>query len=238
MQKSAAFPGKLLIFFVKTIKSLVWDKNSTKKIVCLLKLNNSIMSSRVKLTIQGLISSKTQYNTYALVLGDESRKRRITVIIGHAEAESIALQLQNIKTPRPMTHDLMLNALSGFKIELVEVNIHHFEKGIFHSELLLLSNEKTLVVDARTSDAVALAIRASCPIFIEQDLFDQYSISLDEEEKEAEVAEEADQAVYEEPSLEELEKRLQHAIANEQYEEAARLRDEINRKRNPKDSNQ
>lgn len=196
------------------------------------------MGSRVKLTIQGLISSKTQYNTYALVLGEESRKRRITVIIGHAEAESIALQLQNIKTPRPMTHDLMLNALSGFKIELIEVNIHHFEKGIFHSELLLLSNEKTLTIDARTSDAVALAIRASCPIFIDQALFDQYAISIDEEEKEAEVVEEADAATYEEPSFEELEKRLQHAIANEQYEDAARLRDEINRKRNNSDTNQ
>jgi Uncharacterized conserved protein len=190
------------------------------------------MSSRIKLTIQGLISSKTQNNTYALVLGDESRKRRITVIIGHAEAESIALQLQNIKTPRPMTHDLMLNALSGFMIELVEVTIHHFEKGIFYSELLLLNNEKTLTVDARTSDAVALAIRASCPIFIDQELFDLYAISIDEEQKEAEVVTEADEVAEDEPSLEELEKRLQHSVANEQYEEAARLRDEINRKRN------
>ncbi|MBP1639837.1 MAG: hypothetical protein H6Q17_1420 [Bacteroidetes bacterium] len=196
------------------------------------------MSSRIKLTIQGLISSKTQNNTYALVLGDESRKRRITVIIGHAEAESIALQLQNIKTPRPMTHDLILNALSGFKIELIEVYIHHFEKGIFHSELLLLNNEKTLTVDARTSDAVALAIRASCPIFIDQLLFDQYAISIDEEETEAEVVTEADDALDKEPSLEELETRLQHSVANEQYEEAARLRDEINRKRNSSDSNQ
>jgi bifunctional DNase/RNase len=197
------------------------------------------MSSRIKLTIQGLISSKTQNNTYALVLGDESRKRRITVIIGHAEAESIALQLQNIKTPRPMTHDLLLNALSGFMIELVEANIHHFEKGIFYSELLLLNQEKTLTVDARTSDAVALAIRASCPIFIDRELFEQYAISIDEEQKEAEVVPEADEAVEEEPSLEELEKRLQHSVANEQYEEAARLRDEINRKRNENnDSNQ
>jgi bifunctional DNase/RNase len=197
------------------------------------------MSSRIKLTIQGLISSKTQNNTYALVLGDESRKRRITVIIGHAEAESIALQLQNIKTPRPMTHDLLLNALSGFMIELVEVNIHHFEKGIFYSELLLLNQEKTLTVDARTSDAVALAIRASCPIFIDRELFEQYAISIDEEQKETEVVPEADEAVEEEPSLEELEKRLQHSVANEQYEEAARLRDEINRKRNENnDSNQ
>jgi bifunctional DNase/RNase len=196
------------------------------------------MSSRIKLTIQGLISSKTQKNTYALVLGDESRKRRITVIIGHAEAESIALQLQNIKTPRPMTHDLMLSTLSGFQIELIEVNIHHFEKGIFYSELLLLGNEKTLTIDARTSDAVALAIRASCPIFIDQQLFDQYAISIDEEEKEAEVLPEADETDDEDPSLEELERRLQHAVANEQYEEAAHWRDEINRKKNPKDVSQ
>lgn len=196
------------------------------------------MSSRIKLTIQGLISSKTQNNTYALVLGDESRKRRITVIIGHAEAESIALQLQNIKTPRPMTHDLMLSALSGFQIELIEVNIHRFDKGIFYSELLLLNNEKTLTIDARTSDAVALAIRASCPIFIDQQLFDQYAISIDDEEKEAEVVSEADEADDENPSLEELERRLQHAVANELYEEAAHWRDEINRKKNTKDVNE
>ncbi len=196
------------------------------------------MSSRIKLTIQGLISSKTQKNTYALVLGDESRKRRITVIIGHAEAESIALQLQNIKTPRPMTHDLMLSTLSGFQVALIEVNIHHFERGIFYSELLLLGNEKTLTIDARTSDAVALAIRASCPIFIDKQLFDQYAISIDEEEKEEEEESEAEEADDANPSLEELERRLQQAVANEQYEEAARWRDEINRKKNPKDVSQ
>ena len=189
------------------------------------------MSTRIKLTIQGLISSRTQYNTYALVLGEESRKRRITVIIGHAEAESIALQLQSIKTPRPMTHDLMLNVFNGFNIQLVEVNIHHFEKGIFHSELLLLGEGKTLTIDARTSDAVALAIRSSCPIFIEKELFDQYAISTDEEEKEGDTAPEADDAAMQQPSLDELETRLQHAVANEQYEEAARLRDEINRRK-------
>lgn len=188
------------------------------------------MSTRVKLTIQGLISSKTQYNTYALVLGDESRKRRITVIIGHAEAESIALQLQSIKTPRPMTHDLLLSALSGFGIELVEVYIHHFEKGIFHSELLLLGNGKTLTVDARTSDAVALAIRSSSPVFIEKELFDQYSI-LTEEDQNAGAVEDVDEFFQKEPSLEELESRLQQAITTEQYEEAARLRDLISKKK-------
>jgi hypothetical protein len=187
------------------------------------------MSSRIKLTIQGLISSKTQQNTYALVLGEENRKRRITVIIGHAEAESIALQLQNIRTPRPMTHDLMLSTLSGFNIELVEVNIHHFVKGIFHSELLWVGNGKTLTVDARTSDAVALAIRCSCPILIDSALFEQYAISIEEEEKE-EVVPVNDDSDSDEPSLEELHQQLQHAIANELYEEAARLRDEINQR--------
>jgi uncharacterized protein len=190
------------------------------------------MSTRVKLTIQGLISSQTQYNTYALILGEENRKRRITVIIGHAEAESIALQLQNIRPPRPMTHDLILNVLSGFKIELVEVYIHHFEKGIFHSELLFLNDEKTLTTDARTSDAVALAIRSSCPIFIDKELFDQYAISMEEEEKD-DFVKDMGTTGQQNISMEELENQLQYAITNERYEEAAHLRDEINRLKNP-----
>jgi len=188
------------------------------------------MSTRIKLSIQGLISSKTQLNTYALVLGEENRKRRITVIIGRAEAESIALQLQNIRTPRPMTHDLMLNTLSGFSVELVEVNIHHFEKGIFHSELLWLGSGKTLTVDARTSDAIALAIRCSCPIFIDSALFEQYAISMEEEEKEESAFTNVEYNT-DDVSLEELELKLQYAIANELYEEAARLRDKINSKK-------
>jgi bifunctional DNase/RNase len=185
------------------------------------------MSTRVKLTVQGLISSKTQLNTYALVLGDESRKKRITVIIGQAEAESIALQLQSISTPRPMTHAMMLNTLKGFNIELAEVNIHHYENGIFHSELLWVGNGKTLTIDARTSDAIALAIRESSPVFIDGDIFESLAIVADED-TETSGSEPDDTR---ELSLEELERQLEKAVTNENYEEAAALRDEIKKRK-------
>lgn len=189
------------------------------------------MNNRVKISIQGLISSKTTIRTFALLLGEEAGTRRVTIIIGPMEAESIALQLQGIKSPRPLTHDLLINALSAFNIQLLEVNIHRFENGIFYSELLLLSNEKTVTVDARTSDAIALAVRVGCPVFMDQTIFNEFAIEMEETTSEPKEGEQ--QETEEEATLEDLQEQLKQAIANEQYEEAARLRDAINSKTNP-----
>ncbi|MGC9151705.1 MAG: bifunctional nuclease domain-containing protein [Microbacter sp.] len=188
------------------------------------------MSSRVKISVQGLISSKTTVRTFALLLGEENGNRRVTIIIGPMEAEAIAIQLQGIKPPRPLTHDLMINVLESFNLQLSEVYIHHFENGIFYSELLLSSSEKSEVIDARTSDAIALAVRVGCPIYMEKSIFDEYAIEFVTEE-DVEITphhEEEEEEEHIEPTLEELQEQLKQAVANEQYEEAARLRDLIN----------
>ncbi|MBB3186713.1 bifunctional nuclease family protein [Microbacter margulisiae] len=183
------------------------------------------MNSRVKISIQGLISSKTTVRTFALLLGEETGTRRVTIIIGPMEAESIALKLQEITPPRPLTHDLMLNALEMFNIQLSEVYIHRFENGIFYSELLLLGNEHSEVVDARTSDAIALAVRTGCPIYMDKAIFDEFAIEMEETTVENEENDKEDNENP--PTLEELQEQLKQAIENEQYEEAARLRDLI-----------
>jgi len=181
---------------------------------------------RIRLTVQGLINSRIQGNTFALVLGDESHKKRITIIIGQPEAESIVLFLQNTPPPRPITHELMLNILNGFGIELIEINIHAFENGVYHSELLLFGNGKSLVIDSRTSDAVALAVRKSCPIFINEELFDRFAFVVDEEQARRE-----EQNITTRFTVEELESQLKKAVGQEHYEDAARLRDEIARRK-------
>jgi len=192
------------------------------------------MNSRVKISIQGLISSKTTIRTFALLLGEETGTRRVTIIIGPMEAESIALQLQGIKPPRPLTHDLLINTLSAFNIQLLEVNIHRFENGIFYSELLLLGNEKTMTVDARTSDAIALSVRIGCPIFMDKVIFDEFAIEMEEISSEIKEGEEEKQPESEEEiTLEDLQEQLKQAVAKEQYEEAARLRDIINSRTKP-----
>jgi len=183
------------------------------------------MNSRIKISVQGLISSKTTMRTFALLLGENSGTRRVTIIIGPMEAEAIALQLQGITPPRPLTHDLLLNMIKAFDIQILEVNIHRFENGIFYSELLLLGNEKTVVVDARTSDAIALAVRDGCPIFMDEAIFNEFAIEIEDTATENEETEKSEPE--EKPTLEELEEQLQQAVAKEQYEEAARLRDVI-----------
>lgn len=185
------------------------------------------MSSRVKITVQGLISSKTTVRTFALLLGEETGNRRVTIIIGPMEAEAIAIQLQGIRSPRPLTHDLMINVLESFNLQLSEVYIHHFENGIFYSELLISSSEKSEVIDARTSDAIALAVRVGCPIYMEKSIFDEYAIEFINEEN-MDITPNLEEEEKEEPTLEELQEQLKQAVANEQYEEAARLRDLIN----------
>lgn len=190
------------------------------------------MNSRIKISIQGLISSKTTARTFALLLGEETGTRRVTIIIGPMEAESIALQLQGIRPPRPLTHDLLINFMQSFNIQILEVNIQRFDNGIFYSELLLVGNEKTVTVDARTSDAIALAVRVGCPVFMNKAVFDELAIEIEEPTSESKTEENLE-VEDEEPTLEELQEQLKQAVDNEQYEEAARLRDAINSKTKP-----
>lgn len=200
--------------------------------------------SKILLNILGLSYSQTQSGAYALVLNEKNGKRRIPIIIGGFEAQSIAIELEGLKPPRPLTHDLLLNFATAFNINLIEVNIYKLEEGIFYSELVCDNGNNRIKIDARTSDAVALAIRFKCPIYTTEEIMLKAGIYLevDKEKKRTKspkqpVKSSMDEKssdiinVYKGKSLKELEKALQEAIKKEDYEKASQIRDEINKKK-------
>lgn len=193
---------------------------------------------KVKLNILGLSVSQTQTGAYALVLAEENGDRRLPIIIGPVEAQAIAIQLEGLKPPRPLTHDLIKNVAIAFEIALLEVVIHKLEEGIFYSELLLEMEGKEVRVDSRTSDAVALALRFRCPIYTTEDILHKAGIVLDMNEDQPFREQHMDErpvshgkTVYEKYSLSDLESLLSEAVQNEDYEKASHIRDEIKRRK-------
>ncbi len=195
--------------------------------------------SKVKLKVLGLSYSQTQSGAYALVLSEEDGNRRIPIIIGGFEAQAIAIELEGLKPPRPLTHDLFVNFSTAFGISIVEINIHHLEDGIFYSELVCNNNGTCVKIDARTSDAVALAIRCGCPIYTTETIMAKAGVVFNaedtpEEKKERKPAEAVSSASpdtkYNNLKLKELKELLHKSISNEDYEEASHLRDEIQRR--------
>lgn len=191
--------------------------------------------SRIKLKVLGLSYSQTQSGAYALVLAEEEGERRIPIIIGGFEAQAIAIELEALKPPRPLTHDLFVNFAMAFKIDIIEVTIHRLEEGIFYSELLCDNGGSRIKIDARTSDAVALAIRFDCPIYTTKDIMDKAGIILPVEDNirtdKAEAKKDDSQKTkYEGKTIKELQEMLDKAIEQEKYEEASHIRDEISRR--------
>jgi hypothetical protein len=201
---------------------------------------------KILLNILGLSYSQTQSGAYALVLSEENGKRRIPIIIGGFEAQSIAIELEGLKPPRPLTHDLLLNFATAFNINLTEVNIYKLEEGIFYSELVCDNGNNRIKIDARTSDAVALAIRFKCPIYTTEEIMSQAGIYLDidKEKKRAksnpqpsdefikkETKPKDTESLYKGKTLKELEKLLQETIEKEDYEKASKIRDEIQKRK-------
>lgn len=195
--------------------------------------------AKVRLKVLGLSYSQTQSGAYALVLSEENGNRRIPIIIGGFEAQAIAIELEGLKPPRPLTHDLLVNFCDAFAISIVEVNIHHLEDGIFYSELVCDNNGSCVKIDARTSDAVALAIRCNCPIYTTETImaragvvFNAEDAGEDKKERESAGAKHATSPdnKYNNLKLNELKELLDKSISNEDYEEASHLRDEIQRR--------
>ncbi|MEL6673709.1 MAG: bifunctional nuclease family protein [Bacteroidota bacterium] len=207
--------------------------------------------NKILLEIIGLSSSHSQIGHYALVLGESEGNRRLPIIIGGAEAQAIALELENIKTNRPMTHDLIYNLARHFDINLQEVVINDLHEGIFYARLILEVDGEIHEIDSRPSDAVAIGVRFKVPIYTYENVLEEAGIVIDEEEEGKETyssqeeefslaeVEKSDPIEEDEPpkpkkrasgkkaSLKELQKELDEALEGEDYEAAARIRDEI-----------
>lgn len=191
---------------------------------------------KIKLEIVGMSYSQSQSGAYALILGVSGENRRLPIIIGGFEAQAIAIELEKMKPTRPLTHDLFMNFANHFKIKITKVIINKFEEGIFFSQLVCEQDGETSMIDSRTSDAVALAIRFKCPIYAFESIIEEASIVMDDdqmegEDKEIKLSEEGEPVGFEDYLLEELEEKLKNAVADENYEKASRLRDEINRRK-------
>ena len=191
---------------------------------------------KVRLEILGLHYSQSQSGAYALVLGVVGENQKLPIIIGGYEAQSIAVELEKMKPTRPLTHDLFKSFASHFNISIVEVVINKFENGIFYSKLVCKTEGHTTEIDSRTSDAIALAIRFSCPIYCYESIISEAGITMDEEGK-TKVKDKKSKATgkgdlnLEDYLSEELKEMLDKAIAEENFEMASRLRDEINRRK-------
>lgn len=189
-----------------------------------------------KLNILGLSVSQTQSGAYALVLAEEGGDRRIPIIIGPVEAQAIAIQLEGLKPPRPLTHDLFKNLAFAFDINVSEVIIYKLEEGIFYSELVCEMGTEEILIDSRTSDAVALALRFKCPIYTNEDILDKAGIVMEREhegpiEFEDSSEQTSSKTEFENYTEKELKEMLSEAVTNENYERASKIRDELNRRK-------
>ncbi|MDO9340707.1 MAG: bifunctional nuclease family protein [Bacteroidales bacterium] len=195
---------------------------------------------RVKLKVMGISYSQTQSGAYALILIEENGERRIPIIIGGFEAQAIVIKLENLDPPRPLTHDLFKKFADEFNIFVSEVMIYKLEEGVFFSKLVCNNGEKEYSIDSRTSDAVALALRFGCPIFITEDILEKAGITINPTEVGLSTANEIDSLFepestkYDSYSDEELYKMIDESVKTEDYERAAAIRDEIEKRKKSK----
>ena len=212
------------------------------------------MEKKIKLRVQGLTNSQVQSGAYTLILAEEDGNRRIPVIVGTPEAQSIAIALEYITPPRPLTHDLFVSFATAFDIILKEVYIYKFEEGIFYSELLFTDGKREVPVDSRTSDAIAIALRAKCDIYVSESIMIEAGVVLDEDVEdnaEEDFEDDDDDLMAMDPDEikddealkrwlgliddEELNKRLEEAVQDENYEHAKMYQDEIRRRKKDKE---
>ena len=186
---------------------------------------------KIELEIVALSHSITQTHSYAVVLGEVNGLRRLPIVIGGFEAQTIAVALERMSPSRPLTHDLMKNFMMAFNVELHEVVINDLQEGIFYSKLVCSSANDTVEIDSRTSDALALAVRFGCPVYTYDSILDQAGILMEDDDKKKKV-----QALSPEPaggddlknmSLEELDALLTEVLDHEDYIRAIAIRDEI-----------
>jgi uncharacterized protein len=195
---------------------------------------------RIKLKVMGISYSQTQSGAYALLLIEEEGERRIPIIIGGFEAQAIVIKLENLEPPRPLTHDLIKKMADQFDIKVVEVMIYKLEEGVFYSKMVCTNGEKEYSIDSRTSDAVAIALRFGCPIYIDNDILEK--AQLTNTPSDVDLVSSGESGTLSEPSSkysslsdDELYKLIDDAVKTEDYERAASIRDEIEKRKKKKD---
>ena len=193
---------------------------------------------KIALDIVALSHSVTQSHNYAVVLGEQEGTRRLPIVIGSFEAQAIAVAMENMTPNRPLTHDLFKNTLETFNIDLKEVVINNLLDGIFYARLVCLKDGEIIEIDSRTSDALAMAVRFDCPIYTYEFILDAAGVVLEEEpeENQSTVRENVPSTVGRGTSLasysvNDLNKMLQDVLEQEDYEKAAEIRDEIQRRK-------
>lgn len=202
------------------------------------------MDNLISLVIKGISYSQTQTGAYALILEEESGYRKLPIIIGSFEAQSIALALEkDITPPRPLTHDLFLSVGEAFNLKVETVYIYKLEDGVFYSNIVFINSEGVRSeIDSRTSDAIALAVRFKAPIYAYENVVEKAGIHLDiVQDDDQELTDDLDFDIMDDMddesefiglSKEELEEKMKEAVMNEDYELAALLRDEIDNLKN------
>lgn len=192
------------------------------------------MEDKIKLNIVGLTSSHSQRNSYTLILGEDNGELKLPVIIGGYEAQSIALVIEGLKPQRPLTHDLIQDFLNQYQIVLKEVIINKLEEGVFYSTLVTSMNGKEIHIDARTSDAVAIALRSKCNIYTFRSILNDAGIQYEDDDENSLDSDTQEIEQIPEPndtlghlSLDQLKLELDKAIQIEDYKRAALIRDKI-----------
>jgi bifunctional DNase/RNase len=199
---------------------------------------------KIKLDIVGLSYSQTQSGAYALVLGEKNGRRRLPIIIGSFEAQAIAIEIEKMTPSRPLTHDLFKSFADAYSINIQEIIIYNLVDGIFYSKLVCNDGKKQIEIDARTSDAIAVAVRFDCPIYTYEFILSTAGIVIEgndfvyleninetPEEKTVSTNSAAASTGFTALSIEELKTRLQEALHDEAYEKAAKIRDELNKRK-------
>lgn len=198
----------------------------------------NLQMKRIELDIVALSHSVTQSHNYAVVLGERRGQRRLPIVIGSFEAQAIAVAMERMVPNRPLTHDLFKNTLDTFNIELREVVINNLLDGIFYARLVCVKNGEVFEIDSRTSDAIAMAVRFDCPIYTYDFILEAAGVVLEEQEEEERAGRAQttagqpviDSNALETYSAESLQRRLQEVLEAEDYETAAKIRDELKRR--------
>ncbi|MES2274773.1 MAG: bifunctional nuclease family protein [Bacteroidota bacterium] len=196
---------------------------------------------KIQLDIVGLSYSQTQSGAYALVLGEVNGRRRLPIIIGSFEAQAIAIEIEKMTPSRPLTHDLFKSFAQAYSIQIQEIIIYNLVDGIFYAKLICSDGKKTAEIDARTSDAIAMAVRFDCPIHTYEFILSTAGIVIEgndfaylenlNEQPTEEKTPAAPASNYKSVSVDELKTMLQEALTEEAYEKAARIRDELNKRK-------